>query len=248
MFTLLTFTCSTIQADQMFSSTPWEYVKLDPSGNNLESDLDSLRLIMRTIRLFEPAARFVVMIGNTDPYYIYLQQFKNIPASQRSFVLEQFAKRWEIYRDRLQSWIDEKAPDLNAEVASWFSFEREIEASTGRSFEKEFDEVLIRIDDLAQKKDMDQEFEALEQQFGLGKYFEGLERPDQSLLKDWIRRKFAEYTLQALWIKELMPEVKFLQNEKPRQLRTQMYQPLVQEKYSEPFEVLQLFSDDKGYS
>ncbi|MFH1405144.1 MAG: hypothetical protein ABIH21_03545, partial [Patescibacteria group bacterium] len=51
---LTVFTCSTIQADQMFSQTPWNYVSLDPAGNNLTPDIKRLGMIVEKMRAIYP--------------------------------------------------------------------------------------------------------------------------------------------------------------------------------------------------
>ncbi len=72
---LLSFTCSTIQSQYMFSDTPWLYVDTDVAGNNLINDLSLLTQILTKLRNVYPT-ELTILIGNTDPYYIYLQQFK----------------------------------------------------------------------------------------------------------------------------------------------------------------------------
>ena len=68
---LVIFTCSTISSRYLFSKKPWLYVNTKVEGNNLESDLSKLCLVMRALRKIYPKMNLKILIGNTDPYYIY---------------------------------------------------------------------------------------------------------------------------------------------------------------------------------
>lgn len=244
---LFSFTCSTIQSQYLFSDTPWLYVSTDVSGNNVEADLPRLESILAELRTVYPT-ELVILIGNTDPYYIYLQQFNKWSKEEQEYIWKQFSLRWEEYKNNLEVWIKNTFPSLNASVLSWYTFESDIEKKIGRSFEKEFTEIYKNIDQYAPKADREWELRQLKTQFGPGKYFTALECPPEELLRDWIDRKFAEYALQAEWIYEYLGPSLLIQNEKPSDLRTRMYQPLVQEKYKNKFPVVYFFGvDNAGY-
>ncbi len=243
----LTFTCSTINAEKMFSKAPWEYVALDPKGNNLENDIDRVATIMQEIGKVYPKTKLRILIGNTDPYYIYTRQFSDLKL-QKEMLWKKFQNRWDLYRKFLEIWIEKRDIQCVCEVVSWYEFEKEIERTQNRSFESEYEEVLDEIQDYTRKSDLDWELRQLKTQFTSGKYFDGLKRPKDAVLQDWIRRKFSEYAVQALWIYMFMPNALLIQNEKPSDLRTSMYQPLVQERYSEDFPVLYFCGvDNEGY-
>ncbi|MFH1631461.1 MAG: hypothetical protein ABIA47_00335 [bacterium] len=243
---LLTFTCSTINAQEMFSRTPWKYVALDPQGNNLSNDIQRLTRIFTEIKTIYPNTSLKVLIGNTDPYYIYTRQFDEL-AFDKARLWYEFEKRWNIYRLRLEQWIKEQNPECDCEVVSWYEFEKDIEKK-GRNFEQEFEDALFAIDNCARRSDLDWELRQLSAQFAPGKYFDGLERPGDDMLRDWVRRKFAQYAVQALWIRQYMPSAILIQNEKPSDLRTSMYQPLVREQLNEDFPVLYFCGvDNEGY-
>lgn len=244
---LTAFTCSTIDANQMFGKTPWEYVSLDPIGNNLTDDIERFVQLVQELQSFYENTRLRIVIGNTDPYYIYTQQFGAFEQNKAE-LWKRFSERWARYRDILDVWVKDRAQSLSVEIVSWYEFEKAVERSEGISFEAEYQDVLNEIDRYAKASDMDWEFEKLRRQFITGGYFAGLERPNDEMLRDWVRRKFAEYAVQALWIRQFMPNALLIQNEKPSDLRTAMYQPLVRERCNEAFPILYVCGvDNEGY-
>ncbi|MFH1405143.1 MAG: hypothetical protein ABIH21_03540 [Patescibacteria group bacterium] len=139
-------------------------------------------------------------------------------------------------------------PNTSFQIINWYAFEKELNRKLQRSFEQEFDLFLKNITVRTNKSDRDWEFNQMKYQFAFGKYFGKLEKPDDSILKDWIERKFAEYAVQASWIREFLPNAILIQNEKPSDLRTAMYQPQVQARFKENFPVLYLLGvDNNGY-
>ena len=245
---LLLFTCSTIQANKLFSKKPWEYVCLDPSGNNLESDLPKLRAML-TILNQAHSVEVTIIIGNTDPYYIYLQQFNRFPAEDRDPIWRRFKERWDAYRRALASWVKQELPDTDVTVQSWFELEKELEERWTTSFENEFNEIYQNLNSYFSQDDLDWEFRQLTQQFGPGKYFASLTQPEDSLLRDWVRRKFAEYALQGAWLARQFPDATLIQNEKPSDLRSKMYQPVLQERERRDLPIIYPFGvDNQGYA
>ena len=243
---LLSFTCSTINSQYLFSSTPWKYVSLNPAGNNLESDLPKLQNIIEELRAIYPRIELVILIGNTDPYYIYLQQFQGL--KNKKVVWQRFSKRWERYYQKLSGWVKRRIPLQGIKIISWFKWERQLEKQEGASFEKQFSQTKNRLNNYFIRADLDWELRALSKQFGAGKYFIKLRKPSQRLLKDWIIRKFAEYAVQGLWIYEQFPNGILIQNEKPSKLRSKMYQPLIREKYRSSLPIIYPYGvDNTGY-
>lgn len=241
----VTFTCSTITAREMYSDTPWMYVRTDTAGNNLEADLPRLTGIVQALREVYPV-EVVIMIGNTDPYYIYRQQFQELSQADRALVVEQFAARWAQYRDALESWVAATYPSLCARVVSWYVWEQEQNQLRAQTFEQEFDQVLAR--GVGSEADREWELRALRTQFTAGKYFDGLAAPDELVLRDWIRRKFVEYTLQARWMYEALMPMILIQNENPSELRSKMYQPLIAQQYDAQLPIVYFYGvDDGGY-
>lgn len=243
---LISFTCSTINSEYLFSDTPWLYVSNDPKGNNLESDISRLVEIMREFSTIYPPTKLTIIIGNTDPYYIYLQQFKNIDPTKREATLMKFAERWETYKRNFVAWVSEFTGTLNVDVLSWYEFEKQIESEKSISFEREYEKAVRNIDVYFSPEQRTWEFRKLQTQFGPGKYFEKLARPDIAILTDWIVRKFAQYAVQGKWIVENIPDTLLIQNEKPSDLRSQMYQPLINEAYKNNLPVAYFFGVDNG--
>lgn len=241
---LISFTCSTINSEYMFSDTPWLYVNTNPKGNNLTPDIKRLKEIIIELKKIYPKIELNVLIGNTDPYYIYLQQFKNFPKNQRDFLWQKLNVRWKIYKKNFEKWAKKSIP--KAQVMSWYEFEKDIEITDGKSFEKEYEIVRKNIYLYFDKKQLEWEFKKLQTQFGKGNYFTNLQKPDDKLLKDWVVRKFTEYAVQAKWIYENIPNSILIQNEKPSDLRSQMYQPVIQEKYSDSLPIVYFFGVDNG--
>ncbi|PIR03333.1 MAG: hypothetical protein COV60_00885 [Candidatus Magasanikbacteria bacterium CG11_big_fil_rev_8_21_14_0_20_43_7] len=242
---LLSFTCSTIQSEYMCSDTPWMYVDTNVEGNNLSQDLKQLTKIITALRKIYPTD-ITILIGNTDPYYIYLQQFKNY--TDKDSIWNEFEKRWNTYKQNLTEWISETYPTLQATVISWYEWEKQIEIEKGISFEAEYEDTLQRLDDYVDQKNIDWELQQLKTQFVAGKYFEQLLMPHEDILKDWVRRKFTEYAVQATWIYRYMPNSMLIQNEKPSDLRSQMYQPLIQKMYDDVLSIVYFFGvDNQGY-
>jgi len=245
--TFISFTCSTVKPSYLFSKTPWRYTKTNPENNNLSPDIINLEGIINELRSIYPKVRLKILIGNTDPYYIYLQQFKNFPG-QKELLWKKFALRFRKYKKELELWIDRTVPNLKAEIVSWYEFERGVEKKKKRSFEKEYEAFKKEVDKYFSQDQFDWEFRKLETQFEKGKYFNELKKPNESLLKDWIIRKFAEYAVQALWIYENMENVILIQNEKPSELRSQMYQPAIKNIYNDSLPIVYFFGiDNEGY-
>ncbi len=246
---LILFTCSTINSKYMFSKLePWKYVSLNPLGNNLEADLPKMVGILKDIQSIYPLTQLIILIGNTDPYYIYLQQLKDFKPGQRGQVLKKFARRWVLYRNKLEKWIQNTYALSNVQVVSWYDFEKRIENKSDESFEDEFNKTLKSITKYFSQQDLDWEYGKLITHFGTGKYFNNLQRPLKALLKQWIRRKFAEYALQGRWIYEQFPNAILLQNEKPSDLRSKMYQPLIYQEYQKQLPVMYFFGvDNEGF-
>jgi len=48
----ISFTCSTINSEYLFSDTPWLYVNTETKGNNLEPDVERLALIVKEMRAY----------------------------------------------------------------------------------------------------------------------------------------------------------------------------------------------------
>lgn len=246
---LLLFTCSTIHSEYMFNRLePWKYVSLSPAGNNLEADLPRMEQILKELRIIYKPIDLTIIIGNTDPYYIYLRQLEDFGPSERVAILEQFADRWKVYKSQLEEWLRENYNLPGVRVVSWYELEKDIMTRSDRSFETEFNLVLPKIGAYFELTDFEWEMGKLVTHFGPGKYFANLERPQKALLEEWIRRKFAEYALQGRWLYEQYPNAILVQNEKPSELRSKMYQPLIAEKYGSKLPIVYFFGvDNAGY-
>jgi len=244
---LISFTCSTINPAYLFSDTPWLYVRTNPENNNLSPDIVRLEGIVSELKLIYPKTQLKILIGNTDPYYIYLEQFNNFP-QRKELLWQEFSARWKEYQKEFCSWLKKIAPNLDAEVISWYEFEKRIEKREGRYFEREYDDFRARVNDYFNQSQLDWEFRKLVTQFGENGYFSGLLKPDDKLLKDWIIRKFSEYAIQATWIYENIDNAILIQNEKPSELRSQMYQPQIKSKYNDSLPIVYFFGvDNQGY-
>ena len=241
----ISFTCSTINSQYLFSNKPWLYVNTNPKENNLTPDVDRLKEIIDDLKIIYPKIELNILIGNTDPYYIYLQQFKNFP-KQKSILWRKFNTRWKTYKRNFEKWVGTIFPKVR--VISWYKFEKDIETKTGKSFEKEYEKVKQNIYSYFAKSQLEWEFRKLQTQFGKGNYFENLEKPDDTMLKDWIVRKFTEYAVQAKWIYENIPNAILIQNEKPSDLRSQMYQPIIKKEFNDSLPIVYFFGvDNAGY-
>ena len=204
-----------------------------------------LKEIFDDLRDIYPRVELNILIGNTDPYYIYLQQFKNFP-KQKDMLWQEFSTRWSAYKINFEKWVRGLIPEVR--VISWYKFEKDTESKTGRSFEKEYEKVKQDIYSYFTKDQLEWEFRKLQTQFGKGNYFENLEKPDDAMLKDWIVRKFTEYAVQAKWIYENIPNAILIQNEKPSDLRSQMYQPVIKKEFDDSLPIVYFFGvDDSGY-
>jgi len=245
--TFISFTCSTINPSYLFSDTPWRYVKTNPKNNNLSPDINRLESLISELRTIYPKVQLKILIGNTDPYYIYLQQFKAF-SEQKELLWQKFAVRWKKYQKEFTHWADKTTPNLKAEIISWYELEKAVEKNKGKSFEKEYGAFKKDIDKYFSQDQLDWEFRKLETQFGKGKYFDGLKKPNEALLKEWVIRKFTEYAVQAAWIYENMGNVILIQNEKPSELRSQMYQPAIKNRYNDSLPIVYFFGvDNEGY-
>lgn len=244
---IVLFTCSTINSENMFNEQRFDlYVSLDPKGNNLEIDLPNLSKLYSDLNKLI-TVETTVLIGNTDPFYIYTQEGEIFSGISEQELLKKFSIRWAKYRINLEKSIKSDFPNLNIKVVSWYELERGW-SDFGWDFRKQFRQVRKNIDKYFTVKEFAWELSKLKEAFGPDKYFKNLKRPPDSILKEWIRRKFAEYTVQGFWIKLIFPNAILLQNEKPSDLRTRMYQPLIKEKFNSRLPVLYPFGvDNSGY-
>lgn len=224
--------------------TPELYVSLDPAGNNLEADLPRLQNLYQELAEVIPI-RLIILIGNTDPFYIYTQEGKLIGNLEANIFFKKFNERWQIYKTNLENYIQKNFPKLKVEVISWYQIESDGNKQ-GRNFRKTFKDTKNNLESFYNPDDLRWELTKLKSAFGPGKYFTNLKRPSQTILKDWVRRKFAEYTTQGLWIKRIFPEAILLQNEKPSDLRTKMYQPLIQKYLNSRLPVLYPYGVDNS--
>lgn len=245
--TLINFTCSTINPKYMFDQlNPQLYVSLDPSGNNLKTDLPKLTQMYLELNNIYPT-RILILIGNTDPFYIYTEGAQKIPTLSEDNFFKKFNKRWSLYKTNLEKFIRTNFPRLNCEVISWYEVEQ-FWQNQGWDFRKQFQLTLKDISNLFEQSELDLELNKLKKSFGPGKYFYNLRRPRISILKRWVRRKFTEYALQGLWVKQIFPNAILLQNEKPSDLRTKMYQPLIKKLLNSRLPVLYPYGvDNSGY-
>ena len=240
---LLCFTCSTINSEYLFSNTPWLYVNTNPTENNLGPDIVNINTAIDRLTVVYPETKLNIIIGNTDPYYIYLQQFNDF-YDQRDLLWKKFIQRWSEYENNLKQWLALNIP--SAKIINWYSFEKSLESSTGKSFENEFVETKQNVDLYFSNKQLQWELGKLKTQFGEGKYFKKLARPNKQLLKDWVIRKFSEYAVQGKWIYESIPNPILIQNEKPSDLRSQMYQPLIQKEYNSTLPIVYFLGVDNN--
>lgn len=234
------FTCSTINPKYLFSNTPWLYVSTDPTGNNLTHDIERLKSIIAELKAIYPRVELKIIIGNTDPYYIYLEQFKNF-SGQEPFIWQKFIERWDSYQENFENWI-------GFPVINWYRMEKLIEAKQQKSFEQEYLDFKAKINNYFTPNQLAWEFRKLETQFAPGAYFAELIKPSDELLQSWIRRKFSEYAIQGKWLYENIPNAILIQNEKPSDLRSQMYQPAINQNYQDVLPIVYFLGvDNIGY-
>lgn len=223
--TFICFTCSNIRSEYLFDTkNPELYISLDPKGNNLEPDLDKLEKLYSELSKYIEI-RLIILIGNTDPFYIYTQETQALPKMTEEEFLNRFEKRWNIYKKNLEAYLKKQKPNLIIKVISWY----ELEKDQDWDFKKQFTKTRKNISKYFSNEDLKWELEKFKKAFGQGTYFSNMKSPTIDVLKAWVERKFAEYAVQGLWIKQIFPDAILLQNEKPSDLRTRMYQPLIQE-------------------
>lgn len=176
---LITFTCSTIKAEYLFTKTPWKYVSLSTAGNNLQPDLLRLAFVVKELQKIYQPIKLYVIVGNTDPYYIYLRQFVGFEKSFQKTILSKFARRWQIYKKKLNGELENKLKQLNFEVISWYEYEKELEVKYGLNFEQEFTKTLNNVNEYFNQSDLKWELGAVSSQFEKEKYFQNLKRPNK---------------------------------------------------------------------
>lgn len=214
----------------MFGGKPEKYVSLDPAGNNLENDLPTLRNLLSKLNKSSVSYKLIILIGNTDPYYIYTQSGKTTPYTKKEFLIR-FNRIWSKYKDNLTKWLNDKLSKGCYEVVSWYDLEKQWEKDSASSFEKLFTQTKVSINRYFTNSELNWEISKLENAFGKDQYFGLLPKPNKQILTSWVKRKFAEYSVQGLWIKQIYPEAILVQNEKPSDLRYKMYQPLIERLY-----------------
>lgn len=222
---------------------PENYVSLEPAENNLEQDLPKLKKLYKQSAKYS-SVRLIILIGNTDPFYIYTQEGKIFPNISEKEFWNRFGKRWKIYRSNLEQYLQKLLPNVKFEVISWYELEKDLEKKLGWNFKRQFSKVRKNISKYFTKEDFNWELKNLKNAFGDGKYFYNLKRPPLPILKEWVQRKFTEYAVQGLWIKQIFPEAILLQNEKPSFLRTKMYQPLIKKCLNSELPVIYPFGID----
>lgn len=238
---LVIFTCSTINDRYLFDlQAPWKYVSTDPKGNNLEMGIKLLIKLSKFTRL-------TILIGNTDPYYIYSQGFK-IYSPLTPFILwKKYDFRWKVYKKSLQKWLSDSGLK-NFELISWREFEVNLKQNLGVDFNKLFKLYLPKINLYFNKKDFNWEINRLRLAFNPQGYFKSIPCPNDQTLKIWVKRKFTEYMIQGLLIYLFFPNSVLIQNEKPTTLRNKMYQPLIKQLFGKELQIICPFGiDDIGY-
>lgn len=244
---LILFTCSTINPAMMFSDKPWLYVRTNTDNNNLTPDISRLEEAIGVLKKIYPKINLKIIIGNTDPYYIYLQQFKDYTLKEK-ILWREFIKRWKKYRENFIDWVRLAAPSLEVEVISWYEYEKKIESRSGRLFIDDYLDLKNNLNQYFTPGQLDWEFKRLQTQFNPDTYFYGLRQPGDDILRDWVKRKFSEYAIQGLWLYENIENPVLIQNEKPSDLRSQMYQPAIINKYQNQLPVVYFFgADNLGY-
>ena len=241
---LLCFTCSTINPIEMFSRKPENYVALSPIGNNLEADLPTLKKYLVGLKKQKIDFTLSIIIGNTDPYYIYTLIGKTCSFYSKKQFFNKFGARWTTYKSNFEKWLKTRLKIDNLKIVSWYEFEK----SKGNLFEKMFNKYLKIIDKYFSQDKFAWERNKMKQNFGFGKYFDSLPMPTDKILNQWVKRKFTEYMVQGLWLYENFPNAILLQNEKPTMLRYEMYQPLIREIYNSELKNSFIFGiDNAGY-
>jgi len=233
------FTCSTIDDRFLFDQkAPWKYVSLNPQGNNLEPDLARLKKIQ---------GKVTIIIGNTDPYYIYSEGFAIYPAFKKNYLWKKYDQRWKTYKNTLSSRLEKKGLS-NFEIISWREFEINIRKRLGINFETVFNLLLPQISKFFSPSDFKWELNKLKQNFRPGGYFKSIFSPNNNILNVWVKRKFTEYMVQGLFIYLFLPDSTLIQNEKPTTLRNKMYQPLIKRLFKKELPIICPFGiDDAGY-
>ena len=167
---LVCFTCSTINDKYLFSQTsPWRYVNLNPKGNNLEPDVPTLILLLNELNKAYPT-ELTVIIGNTDPFYIYSENFGIYKKLSYSKLWSKFAQRWRAYKTNLDSYL--KSQNLqNYNLVSWYEIENQILSEKGIEFCQLFNLSLPIINNYFNKNDFKIELNRLREAFGKDKYF-----------------------------------------------------------------------------
>lgn len=241
------FTCSTINPGYMFSKrVPEKYVSLSTEGNNLTGDIPILTDLLQELSELYPV-KLVVLIGNTDPYYIYTCGWSRLESFTDGQLWMKFSVRWLKYKNNLNIWLKKKLPGIDYQLVSWYELERS-QYRIKNNFDTQFRTAFASIDNYFPDNYFKWELNSLKNNFGPGKYFNGCKKPPLSLMQEWVYRKFAEYAVQGLWIKTLFPTAILIQNEKPSYLRTQMYQPLIIKKLNSVLPVIYPFGvDNRGF-
>jgi hypothetical protein len=223
---LISFTCSTINDKYMFDQKkPWLYVNANTKGNNLENDLPILKELLIELNSIYPV-KLIIIIGNTDPYYIYSESFSIYKNMDKNVLWQNFYARWSKYEKNFIKWLTEKSVS-NFDVINWYKFEKNLQRKSGIDFDALFNKNLPKINKFFPSSDFQWELKKLKTAFGKNQYFPSLTAPKEKVLKTWIRRKFTEYMLQGLLIYIIFPRAILIQNEKPSLLRYKMYQPLI---------------------
>jgi hypothetical protein len=191
-------------------------------------------------------SNLTIIIGNTDPYYIYSQSFTLYPNLSSELLWKRFDDRWKIYQRNLNKWLKDQGL-RNFRLVSWREFEIQLNRS-GLSFDRLFNLLLPKIDTYFSQSDFAWELRRLKLAFGPGQYFPTLKTPSDKILNQWIRRKFTEYMLQGFLLYLFFPNSILIQNEKPTTLRNKMYQPLITKLFNQKLPIICPFGiDDLGY-
>jgi len=247
---LLLFTCSTIDAQYMFSLQEFDkYVNSDPLHNNLTPDIQTINNFLQALESNSIPYKLTIIIGNTDPYYIYSQQLELLPGIPKETYLQKMNVRWEKYKNNFEVWLkDVLLQKANYEILSWYEFEVSCKKNLQWDFEELFNTIKTDYKKWFNEEDMEWELNKLKTHFGHGKYFENLDKPSDKILRKWIISKFSEYAIQGFWLSIFFPNALLLQNEKPTDLRYNMYQPLIRTYFNSSLPNIYPFGvDNSGY-
>lgn len=199
------FTCPRIDAKLLLGQTPEAYLATNPLGNNFETTVGRLLVVIKALSQAGIDSWINIVIGDTDEDD-YLFPVIGEPNLDKKTCEQRKAT----YQRNFIARIGKKYPRLGLTVDRWSEI-RELYSGVAKQTLASFSE-----------QDVEDEVKRMREIFAKGNYYDGFITPDDTQMRKIVELKFKTYAWQGYVLSRFFPNAVLLQNEFPLKLRTRM--------------------------